>query len=292
MLLFPHTYPLPWVLVTYVDTDKCSGFPPEAGASRRIIWQTLRFFHNKCNNANSRVSGILLSSDSLRGMAVSRSQYYLNFSNQCTGGHLMAGSSLRASHDSPDGVTAPVAGQDCPMAAGKTWCFLYAIVFHIVWVRSHVSHLSTFTWFSSQIVQAGPVWSRIQTQMTRLILDRPMFLLILFSNDWLTNKTACLLQVRTLLYFVYCLPDFMDFQCSRWVSVTRLGTPRGQHIVHSPHGRDHAPHGQSQTTPGPLSVHLLLYWFVPKGCGASLLDPGLHKSPLVHRRLSKLRVRR
>lgn len=46
-------------------TDRCSGFPPEAGVSRRIIWQT-HFFHSKCNNDNSRVSASL-SSDSLRG---------------------------------------------------------------------------------------------------------------------------------------------------------------------------------------------------------------------------------
>lgn len=176
----------------------------------------------------------------------------------------MAGSSLRASQYSPDGVMASVAGQVCPMAAGMRWCFLYAIVFHIVQVRSYVSHLLIFTWFFPKIVQAGPVWSHIWTQIIRLILEHPMFLLLLFSNDWLTNKAAGLLQVRILLNFVYCIPDFMDFECSGWVSVTRLCTPRGQHSAHSSHRRDHDPPGQNQTTPGPLSVHLLLCCFVPK----------------------------
>lgn len=292
MLLLPHTYPLPWVLVTYVDTDRCSGFPSETGASGRIIWQTLHFFRNKCNNANSRVSSILLFSDSLRGMAVSRSQYYLNFSNQCTGGHLMAGSSLRASHDSPDGVTAPVAGQVCPMAAGKTWCFLYAIVFHIVRVRSHVSHLLTFTWFSSQIVQAGPVCLTFGHRWPVLFWTIPCFYCSSFQmTDSQTKQhvyyrlgLCCILCTLFLISWTFSAPDGSLWQGSALLGGSTLYTlPQGETMPHM---------GKARPLLGPSQCICSSTGFVPKVCGASLLDPGLHKSPLVHRRLSKLRVRR
>lgn len=198
----------------------------------------------------------------------------------------MAWSSL----SSPDGVMAPVAGQVCPMAAGKSWCFLYAIVFHIVRVRSHVSHLLTFTWFPPKLIQAGPVWSHIRTQMTRLILDRPRFLLLLFQmTDSQTKQhvyyrlgLCCILCTVFLISWTFSAPDGSLWQGSTLLGGSTLHTlPTGEIMPHM--GKARPLLGPSQC----ICSSILLF----QRC-ASLLDPGLHKSPLVHRWLSRLRVRR
>lgn len=150
----------------------------------------------------------------------------------------------------------------CPMAAGKSWCFFYAIVFHIVRVRSHVSHLLTFTWFPPNLFKQDLSGLTFGHRWPVLFWTDPCFMLLLFQMT--DSQTKQHVYYRLGLCCILCTVflDFMDFQSpdgSLWQGSALLG----QHMHTLP--RDHASHGQSQATPGPLSVHLLLYCFVPKG---------------------------